>query len=565
MTAPFIRLLGLSSLALLLAAVTVQTALAQAKIPPPPPANKPSSASASPEKSPTAEAPKKPVWGQTEGGTDENGARMVLRLFGTESKLVYAPGPSPMLLAGEEVFDAATRTVIGTIKGLKIDHQTKVALSPSGRYFARTNKEKYHHYIEVLDTKAGDLVHKLEFTTDDHQNVVYLTFTSHDHLLACVPAKSPGGKVCLWRMSDGKLLREMATERFDERKVAITENGAYLAAGTGSGITVYDMAKGKPVAEMSKPPAESGISSFIFVECLAFAPDGTELAAIMSGKDADKHLVVWGADGKVVEHHNLKKTASVSSDGNGLQWAQDGQGWLVHGNFFFDRRLKAIVFILIPAISHHYPHKMLNNDEVLTTKGDFTDRQLVSVKLPREAIAKAAESLSSGESALLKPGDTVNLKLEVGSTKFAQGNEVLKSLSDTVTSRLEAGGLKVGTGGNVTLTVKYSEGTGKELKVIEGGRFGFGGRDTGKTVQDTIGTLEAEMVSGGKTIFQTAVTRGSPSLIQSETVNDEEVRKAMFGMISHMLSTMQIPYFVPADDLAVRLPLIADMRKPIEP
>ncbi len=555
-------MLGLSLAAILFAGAE-SSAQPRAKIPPPPPATTGNGSSGS-NPSANESSTKRPAWGNKADETaDAAGIKVLTPIVDRDDELVFAPSPSPMVAIGKIVFDASSAKEVGKIDAYSDETSTKYALSPSGQYFAQTNKEKYHNFIEVIDTTTGQRVQKLEYEPGDFQNVFHMQFTSHNHLAAVVQSRSSGGgKLCLWRMSDGKLLREFPTERASERQVAFTGNGAYMAAAMKGKLLVFDVAKKQQVAEMRKPPPETGVTSVGSVAALAFAPDGNELAAIVTGKEAAHHLIIWGADGKIVEQHDLKLTIGAGYyKPGGIEWAPDGQGLLLHGKYYFDRKLGALAFIIHPHPSHHYPHRFLDDEHLLVTNGNFESRNLVSLEIPRQAIADSAEKLKSGTETLLKPGDTVHLKVEVGATKFVQGSEVLKELTDTITKRLEAGGLKVAAGAPVVLTVKYSEETGEDLMVVERDRFSIRGRPTGQVVKETIAKLDAEMVSGGKSIFKKTMSMGNPHHIHSGVVNDEEVRKAMFNLISYRLQSMQIPYFIPADDKALRLPVIADLRE----
>jgi hypothetical protein len=531
--------------------------------PPPPPAANSSNNAAKPATPAAAPGAKQPVvWGnKADAAPDAEGVRRLLPIADHDTKLIFAPAPSPMVVVGDVVFDTAAAKEVGKIPaGLK-DVDLKFALSPSGKYFARTSKQMYHVFIEIVDTQTGEVKHALEYAEGDFQNVTFMQFTKHDHLLAVVPTKSSGGKVILWRMDTGKVLKEMTTKRLDDRKIAVSDSGQYFATVVDSRLQVFDFTKGKAVAEMQLPPKDSGILSYIFVSSLAFSPDTSELAAIMTGQNAEHHLVVWSADGKIAEQYNLGLTIRPGYYLDGpLQWAADGQGWLLHGNSFVDRQLKAVAWIYEPPVQHNYPHKLVDNDHLVATEGDFSNRTLVSIEIPRKGISAAAASLNGGAAALLKPGDTVELRVEVGAVRFSNPGEVISEIEKNVVQRLKDGGLTVGAGGKAVLNVKYSEGQGDELRVVEGG-FGIGGRDTGQRVQETVAILEARLTSGGKKIWEETAKRGNPHHIMGAVVNDAAVRDATFKGISYMLRTLQIPYFVPADENAVRLPIRVSLER----
>ncbi len=532
--------------------------------PPPPVAKKPATpppvAENTNEKPATTAAPKKPaVWGNkaeaADAAPDAKGVRRLTPITNHDTKLIFAPAPSPMVAIDDVVFDAAAGKEVGKIpEGLK-DVDLKFALSPSGKYFARTSKKMYHVFIEVVDTQTGEVKHSLEYADGDFQNVAFMQFTKHDHLFAAVPAPLSAGKLILWRMDTGKVLKEMNTKRIDDRKIALSDSGQYVAAVVDSRLQVFDFTKGKAVAEMQQPPKESGIvGGFIFVSSLAFSPDSSELAAIMTGQNAEHHLLVWGADGKIALQRNLGLTIRPGYHLDGpLQWAADGQGWLLHGDAFVDRQLGAVAWIYEPPVQHHYAHKLLGDEHLVATQGDFSTRNLVSVEIPRKAISAAAKSLSGGAAALLKPGDMVELRVEVGAVRFGNPGQVIAEIEKNVAQRLKDGGLTIGAGGKAVLSLKYSEAQGEELRVVEG-RGAFG-KDTGQRVQETVAIMDARLTSGGKTIWEETAKKGNPHRIEGAVVNDAAVRDATFDAIGFMLRTLQIPYFVPADENAISLPI----------
>jgi hypothetical protein len=155
----------------------------------------------------------------------------------------------------------------------------------------------------------------------------------------------------------------------------------------------------------------------------------------------------------------------------------------------------------------------------------------------------------------------VELRVEVGAIRFTNTGQAIAEIEKNVGQRLKDGGLTVGGGGKVVLAVKYSEGQGEDLRVVEGGFGPFGGRDTGQKVQETVGILEARLTSGDKTIWEETQKRGNPHHIMGAVVNDAAVRDAMFKNIGFMLRTMQIPYFVPTDENAVRLPIRVSLER----
>lgn len=207
--------------------------------------------------------------------------------------------------------------------------------------------------------------------------------------------------------------------------------------------------------------------------------------------------------------------------------------------------------------SHSYHHTWIDNGHIVGTRGDFQKRELVSVEVPRSQIEAGALAIESGQEALLRPGHQVSIAVEVGSTRFADRNSVVSSLQELLTKRFAEGGITVAAGQPKVLKVFYSEAQGEELQVVEKGP-GPRGRPTGQKVQETVLVLNATLTASGesKPVWEANIRRGNPRIIRAQAVNDAEVRKATFQMLEYLVSSTPIPFFVPADPRAPRLPLL---------
>jgi hypothetical protein len=307
---------------------------------------------------------------------------------------------------------------------------------------------------------------------------------------------------------------------------------------------------------MTEPPTQPKLNLFIFSRGFFFSPDNAELAGLFAG--GGFRLVVWDLTGKIKEDHALGlRIGGAYNEGEAIEWCPDGKGWLLHGNYYFDRGLKSIGWVMTPPPGHAYHRRWLDEGRVLATQGDFQNRQLVSVRVPREQIDAAVGSLESGQPALLRPGHQISLNVEVGNTRFSDRNRVGSALRELLTKRFTEGGIIVAPAQQTVLHVKYSEAAGEQLRVMERGR-GPRLRDTGQRVQETVLVLEARMLAAGasKPIWETNVRRGNPRIVRSKTVSDAEVRKATFRLLEYLLSSSPIPFYIPADPNAPRLPLL---------
>ncbi len=497
------------------------------------------------------------TWSNQRDRPERDGVRLIVPIANRDDPILLGSGPCKFAAIGTKVFDLAQGNKIGDIVATAKPSLEDSALSPDGQYYARETNEDNVYYIEVTDCQAGKRLPDLRYTKDRFQRVDFLQFTKHNYLVAVV-ADSSGSRLLVYRPTDGKILREKSVSRIDASKVAITDNGKYCAIATSDSVEILDLAKGEAVSRLEKPPVDKPLNLFIFVCSLAFSPDSTEIAGLISVDGF--RFVVWDSKGAIIEDHKLAlQIGGAYNNGAGIEWAPDGQGWLLHGNYYFDRQLKAVAWILKPPVQHNYHHRWLDNEHIVASQGDFQNRDLVSVAVPRADIARTAQALAAGADALLKPGDSISVNVQMGKTRFAGVQQVQQTLFETVSKRLQAGGLSVAPGQPVTLNLYYSEKQGKELRVVQGP--GVFGRDTGQRVQETVVNVQAKMVRQGidKPIWEKSIDYGNPHHIRSATVNDAAVRQATARLVEYVLSSMSIPYFVPADPQAMRLPVIKQL------
>jgi hypothetical protein len=505
------------------------------------------------------------VWASGDDKEDARGIRGLAPIPDSDAPVVYSPDVNPFVAIGQEVYDLTQGKAVGKAPRDKSTHRGKAALSPNGKWFAHELQDPQSRIksIVVLDTATGEKKHEIKFATTILGRVIHLSFTSAGHL-ACVTHEKSGSQIQIVSMDSGKPLKKFDTkDLLDDRKIAFNGSGQYLATVLTTRLVVFDVVKAKEVAEMETPAIDTG-HPFIFVESLAFSADTSELAAMLSAGAAGKRLLIWSANGKIVEEYDLGLTVRAGYNlDNPLLWSPDGKALLINGDFLFERGLKSVAWLCQPHPSHHYPHRFLDAEHLLVTRGDFQNRYLATVRIPRKEIDAAAAALAAGGAAVLRPGDTVRLDLQVGQTQFTQAAQVTGALQKQVADRLAVGGLKISDQANLTLTVKYSESAGNQLNVVEGDRFGFGGKATGQKVLETVGVLEAALVAkdSGKTLWEKKIVKGNPHFIDGKVINDQAVREKMFSGVEFLIRTMPFPYFISADPAAPSLPIVVSLEK----
>lgn len=505
--------------------------------------------------------------GQTAGATSPQTTpaeapayRPLVTIPERDSPLVYGPHGSSMVAIGGEVFDLETKQSVGTVPAKLNAALEDLALSPDGKWLAREVSPDHKFGVDLYDTATGEVARSIKLSDRTFERIEYLQFTQHGYLVVAAPGED-GGRLLIYDVAKPDPIRELQTkERLSAPKMAVSRDGKLLAAVQDGRLEIHDVAAGKRVKIFDPPSHKESFNPMIFLHGLAFSPDGSQLASLFTLEGF--RFIVWDLEGNIVLDQPLGlQIGGAYNDGPGIEWSPDGAGWLLHGAHYFDRRLKVIAWILKSPVQHNYHHRWLNDKEVVGTIGDFQNRKLVAAAFPRQAIDRAAGALESSADALLKPGDGISLDVRVGATRFAAAQQVRDALYEKLAKRFTENGLVVGENQPVTLTLEYSEGQGKQLNVVQGPLLG--GRPTGQQVQETVVNLSARMTRTGhdEPIWEAQFERGNPHMVHSDTIDDQKVREATFRGIEYTLSSVAIPYFVPADGNMPQLPITTDLSK----
>jgi len=503
-------------------------------------------------------------------GTEQESAKwsspkdVLAKLPEKNSAVVYSSIPGHCVAFGVEpitVLNFKTGEILGEIP-IKLSYSSSIAaLSPTGEYFAHAEPGTGGgESLVVYRVATGEDVFRRSGTAKESLKVKFLRFTKHGHLVSIVRG-STDDEVRITSIPAGATLKAFKVKSVgDERtKIALSPDGRHLALSYWETLNIFDLVKGKSIGWMARPPAKPNSNPLNFITGLAFSPEGTELAAIIS-EGATNRFVVWNASGNVIDDFSLGTSISVTHlQGDPVQWSPDGQGWLLLGTSFVDRRLKAVAWRMERQGFLTVPGQWLDDSHVVVgfTSGSTEDIKVLEV--PRDEIRRGVDAVtgaSTSDDALLKPGQSVSVEVKVGAVEHSSLDDVRKALLDTATARLEQGGLVVSPGQPTVLSLNYGESTGDELRVVKGG-LGFGGKDTGQRVRETVGVLDAKLtLSGGKEVaWEESIKRGNPHHVQSETINEETVRKAMFSQVQYPVSTLKIPYFIAGDGSTPTLPI----------
>ena len=123
------------------------------------------------------------------------------------------------------------------------------------------------------------------------------------------------GRLTVWDTETLKQLRQFPHDVARSRCLAVSPDGARLATGSLAAIQILDPRSGK--VKTSLPP---GTDDFFILQAVAFSPDGSKLAAAVSGT-ARSSILVWDTDSgqqllDLEGHENTVRSVSFSPSGD---------------------------------------------------------------------------------------------------------------------------------------------------------------------------------------------------------------------------------------------------------
>jgi predicted Zn finger-like uncharacterized protein len=339
-----------------------------------------------------------------------SGYRLTVLYPGTPSPFV---GVSLGSVADDEfhVWNLLEGKQTGTLKG-PVNQQDILALSPDGKHVAGIGRilDKNLNVWAVADQKQ---VHKLKLDSSMF-GASFLNFTGPDQVVAMVRI-SGNEKIQVWDIAQGKMLRQIDSVPggYEANTQTLSPGGRYLALAARDGVTIFDLTQGKLVEKLKQDRLEG----FEAQNCrnLAFAPDGSELAALYQFGYALR-ITSWSMEtGKVAVDHSLPGDAWAKMDqgakhhGQALEWLPDRSGWMVKGNGFFDYKHGNLVYQSAPAADHVMgPRRLLGGEQLLVVSGSPIEGvKIKNVPLPREQIATAIQNVKPP--AVVAPANTLTL------------------------------------------------------------------------------------------------------------------------------------------------------------
>ena len=458
------------------------------------------------------------------------------------------------LTTGDEVWSAPTAFGGGGKNDI-------VALGPDGAIYAEGDDNGSTLTLYCKEKIAYETKHDLPVANGANK-LTFLQFADNKRIVAAFTV-SGGTRVAVYDAEKPKKpLKDFTTEGFSARSGAISSDGKFLAVASVQSLKVYDLAKGNSVATMAAPA--NGPLAFNSCSGLAFSPDNEELAAVLA-----TGVLVWSNRGKLLEEWGDVVATAPFYKYNGLSYLPDKSGFLVNGQFLFDRAGKMVVWQLQQPSFYNHPAAVLDVDHVIVSGGGHNNGQVAAIKIPRDELAKATKAIADKVDSVLAPGAPISIAYEVGEPRFAARQDVTNQLHAALTARLSKFGIVVADNQPITLKVVYTEAAGETTEYVEGRGFGpppprFGPRSPfdkpGTKVVETKHTFSAVLTrkDDPRIWWAATVVQDAPQSLKGDTT-DVNVRNGSFEVVKQRIGGLELPRFIPVDSKIPSLPLKSDL------
>ncbi len=320
-------------------------------------------------------------------------------LFPHVPSTVMSVGDNASAKASRDIWDLATNTKIGSMKGMTFSSDT-MALSPDGMYLAAA----FQGNVDVWDVKAKKALGQFSLGKGAW-GVQFLAFTRTDRLLGI----GRGGEAKLLKIPSGEIEQDFQLGAQSEpAKSGISPNGRYIAYKSSGSfgsveLQLKDLESGDIVGNIKAEGATP--QSRVELAHIAFSPKGDEVAALFEeGWSKDLTLIVWNMqDGsevvsiplsaKMVEALNVSRWVNYTP----LVWFPSGQRWLVKGHGVVDRIAKQFIYrIPTSEVEVEGSRRMLTDTIVSVVDGGRNNASLLGHVLKEEVLTKTSESVQAG-------------------------------------------------------------------------------------------------------------------------------------------------------------------------
>lgn len=341
---------------------------------------------------------------------------------GPNPEVVFPATPSTMVSVGNvghgrehrEIWDFRAKRRIGTTRGLRTYTENLggyfrpiSALSADGRLFVTQGNGPFD--LAVWDVVANK---QRGILTPEHAptaGLIFAAFVRSERLLAC-GFGTPFQIFDVTSASKKQMQQFPRENKFDRCSLALSPGGRFLAVFDKSAhlVRFYETESGVPAGQLGLPAIEP--AGPMNCECVAFSPDSSEVAALLSYNNRS-YLACWDLrTGRLAQRidfgGDLRRIlgARFAYLHTPLEWFPNGKRWLVHGQGIVSRHPGKLTSALPdePNRWRYGLRHVVGDDCVLSVaeeKGAFV---LASLRPPTEFVdpAQASPGRADGKAKL---------------------------------------------------------------------------------------------------------------------------------------------------------------------
>jgi hypothetical protein len=366
-----------------------------------------------------------------------------------DSVIVYGPTNSPYVLVdgtvhnlttGEQVFQ------VGFSRGAMADLNPLAALASDGSMFAYATAP-FGEAAALYDCRSGQFFDQVQ-PPQLSSKVMFVAFRQPNELL--VGWGPLNSRLQLWNLKTKKKMKEMSCEPFEGTRADLSPDSRHLAVPVQGGVVIYDIMAAKVAARAVVPGSTQAPDG------VRFSPDGQELAVVT---EKGHRLVCWNASAQVQDDIALGRDVRIPLyKGCPVEWAPDGQSWLLFGHYLVDRKTRRLVWILqrqshMEAVAHRF----VDQKHLAVVHGDAGQAFLSMAAIPWPRLRDALENRLSPGSGVAPVVGPVSIKVETGTLLAGTAEQVAGEISVMVQLRLGQLGIQVQRDAKDELRVTYSE------------------------------------------------------------------------------------------------------------
>lgn len=413
-------------------------------------------------------------------------------------------------------------------------------LSDDGKWFAATVTDRLDRdfLVRVWDTATGKI--QLEIPGDGRRRVRNLFLSGQFLYLETDRAT----ELRAWnlRTKRQQAVLSIPSNRLRSQRMAMTKDGSAFGAIVNDQYVFIDGRSGAVMTSLKAPMlpaiqvamAESstnlaGQNSHDLVQStqsLRFSDDQLQLAAVRTMPEPT--LTTWNETGEL-QHDLAFGIAATTCQPETIHWFAQRSAWLVNGSVL-DAKYRRVV-VSVPHDDDQVATIGLQDDNHLLTSLRHDVGHVYRREIPWQQIDDSLKAMLEDETALLRPGASVQVSVEEGGVD-GMGIASRSMLERSIEKKLRT----------------------QQLEVAEDSKLRFQLRSRKVPYRDdVVSVLELIQNDEERVIWYAVVGQSLPF-----GAEDFAAQRAIAETIGQRISTLAIPYYVPADATRLMLPYCID-------